>query len=106
MVVTVHFWAHARPNSHGFPVVVRGWDITHLFANAQDGVKIFFVLSGFLLYSSWLNGGSEGFLPEYFIRVRHFAVRRVRRIIPAFAFFLVLYVLLSMAKWKSPPVAN
>jgi peptidoglycan/LPS O-acetylase OafA/YrhL len=102
MVVTVHFWAHARPNSHGFPVVVGTWDITHLFANGQDGVKIFFVLSGFLLHSSWLNGGSEGVVSEYFTRVRQFAVRRVRRIIPAFGFFLVLYVLLAVIVGRHP----
>jgi peptidoglycan/LPS O-acetylase OafA/YrhL len=102
MVVTVHFWAHSTPTGQGFPVVARGWDVTRIFANGHDGVIIFFVLSGFLLHSGWLNGGYGKSFSKYFTRVRHYAIRRVRRILPAFAFFLVLYILLAVIVGRNP----
>jgi len=96
MVMLVHFWAHAVPSGNGFPVSMILGDltvsITWIFATASVGVRIFFVLSGFLLFRHWLDDDEDErrFAPK---AVR-FIDRRARRILPAYALFMAIYLAL------------
>src|SRR3970040_2557735 len=54
------------------------------YTNAIIGIKGFFVISGFLVAKSYLNTPS---LKKYFIK-------RVKRIVPAYVFVLLLSVLI------------
>jgi peptidoglycan/LPS O-acetylase OafA/YrhL len=52
-----------------------------LFSRAEIGVPIFFVLSGFLLFTPWVRANASGAKPP---SVRRYAWHRVRRIMPAY----------------------
>ncbi|WP_326545746.1 acyltransferase [Mycolicibacterium sp. ND9-15] len=52
-----------------------------VYSRAEIGVPIFFVLSGFLLFSPWVKAALTGRPPP---SVRRYAWRRVRRIMPAY----------------------
>ncbi|OBG18585.1 acyltransferase [Mycolicibacterium celeriflavum] len=57
------------------------------FARMEIGVAIFFVLSGFLLFGSWVRATATGSPPP---SVRRYARSRVRRIMPAYAVTVLL----------------
>lgn len=52
-----------------------------LYSRAEIGVPVFFVLSGFLLFSPWVKSAAQGTAPP---SVRRYAWHRVRRIMPAY----------------------
>ncbi|KUI47125.1 acyltransferase [Mycobacterium sp. GA-1199] len=52
-----------------------------VYSRAEIGVPIFFVLSGFLLFSPWVKAAHAGASPP---STRRYAWRRVRRIMPAY----------------------
>lgn len=52
-----------------------------VYSRAEIGVPIFFVLSGFLLFSPWVKASAAGTPPP---SVRRYAWHRVRRIMPAY----------------------
>ncbi|GAT07382.1 acyltransferase [Mycolicibacterium novocastrense] len=52
-----------------------------VYSRAEIGVPIFFVLSGFLLFSPWVKAAYAGTPPP---STRRYAWRRVRRIMPAY----------------------
>ncbi|KUH73785.1 acyltransferase [Mycolicibacterium novocastrense] len=52
-----------------------------VYSRAEIGVPIFFVLSGFLLFSPWVKAAYAGSSPP---STRRYAWRRVRRIMPAY----------------------
>jgi peptidoglycan/LPS O-acetylase OafA/YrhL len=62
-----------------------------LYARMEVGVPIFFALSGFLLFRPWVWAASAGKPPP---SLRRYAIRRLRRIAPAYlAVVLVAYAL-------------
>jgi len=58
-----------------------------LYSRLEIGVPIFFVLSGFLLFSPWVKAAANGSTPP---RVRRYVWRRVRRIMPAYVVIVLL----------------
>ena len=83
MVMALHFWHTFVPGMPSMPLAefVSPW-----VYNLASGVRLFFALSGFLLYSHLLDLGEPkwGDLAAFYRR-------RLRRILPAFLFFLALY---------------
>ena len=58
-----------------------------LFARMEIGVPIFFVLSGFLLFRPWVRAGASGTsLPS----LSRYAIRRVRRVAPAYLVVVIV----------------
>ncbi|MEO7741613.1 MAG: acyltransferase [Usitatibacter sp.] len=55
--------------------------------NGPLGVDLFFIITGFLLVMPWARSALEGLPPP---SARHFLVRRVRRIVPAYYVQLLL----------------
>jgi peptidoglycan/LPS O-acetylase OafA/YrhL len=97
MVVMVHYWARSTTNGTGFEIKLLIEDavvpVTWLFASGGHGVRVFFVLSGFLLFRQWLdrnqNTSSASAAADFF-------VRRARRILPAYLFFVAVYLLMAL----------
>lgn len=79
--------SHSLPGDHPFWVHL-------LFLHADLGVRVFFVISGFLITSLLLKDHS----------LKRFYVRRARRILPAFCVFLILAFLLGAPKADWPYV--
>lgn len=67
------------------------------FARMEIGVAIFFVLSGFLLFGSWVRATATGTAPP---SLRRYARSRVRRIMPAYA----VTVLLAYVVYEFRPI--
>jgi peptidoglycan/LPS O-acetylase OafA/YrhL len=78
LVMGCHIWYFFVGMSPVSPLEIH---LSNFFIRGSLGVRIFFVLSGFLIYSSVLSGLS---LPRYF-------AHRARRIVPGLVFFLALY---------------
>ena len=73
LVVGTHAAYGTGALSHGY--------LGLIFARLEIGVPIFFVLSGFLLFSPWVGAAAAGGRPP---RVRRYAWNRIRRIMPAY----------------------
>ncbi|HEY5840090.1 MAG TPA: acyltransferase, partial [Mycobacterium sp.] len=70
-----------------------------VYSRAEMGVPIFFVLSGFLLFSPWVTAAAQAHGPP---SVRRYAWHRVRRIMPAYAVTVVLAYLLYHFRLGGP----
>jgi len=82
LVVGTHAAYGTGKETHGY--------VGLLYSRLEIGVPIFFVLSGFLLFSPWVKAAAKGSMPP---RVRRYVWRRVRRIMPAYvAIVLVAYL--------------
>lgn len=95
MVVFLHFWAHSSPAGSGIPLnMVIGdlhFDLEWFFKGGSNGVRVFFVLSAFLLYLPFALANLKATaLP----RVWKFYRRRMLRILPAYYFVIAAYALL------------
>ena len=94
-VIAVHLWAHSSRTGTGLPLSVhigtKIIDVTWVFATGHNAVVVFFVLSGFLLYKHWLERQETITLRAQIIS---FVQSRARRILPAYFFYLALYMLL------------
>src|SRR4051794_38295788 len=77
MVVVVHFWAHSSKIGTGVPIVLEflghSLDLSWVAQAGQEGVRIFFVLSGFLLHRIWIEDARP--VTE---KVRRFFWKRIR----------------------------
>lgn len=61
-----------------------------LLSRLEIGVAIFFVVSGYLLFRPWVDAVADGgAVPEW----RHYAERRIRRIVPAYVLTVVVVYL-------------
>ena len=70
-----------------------------VYSRMEIGVPIFFVLSGFLLFSPWVKAvATDGAPPS----VRRYAWHRVRRIMPAYAVTVVVAYLLYHFRMAGP----
>lgn len=78
---------HIAQNCAGIPDPVRVW--TMAFANSSAGVRLFFVLSGYLITGLLLREHAR----TGTISLRQFYWRRVLRIFPAFYLFLAVALL-------------
>ena len=70
-----------------------------LYSRAEIGVPIFFVLSGFLLFSPWVRAAADGRKPP---SVRRYARHRVRRIMPAYVITVLAAYLLYHFRTAGP----
>lgn len=88
MVLLVHTWGYAKGPQ--FFVAGGRFDLTYIPHLAMLGVDLFFVLSGYLLYSQAMRRptGLDG--SSYW----SFLSRRLRRIVPAYYLFLLALFLL------------
>ena len=73
LVVLTHAAYTTGKYTHGYVGLV--------YSRMEIGVPIFFVLSGFLLFSPWVRAAADGTTPP---TVRRYAWHRVRRIMPAY----------------------
>lgn len=76
-------------------VELSGVDTNLLFIEGPDCVRGFFVISGFLIYSSYCKSSS---LKSYFIK-------RARRIMPSY-FFIIIFFAVALAFVSSLPVSE
>nr|WP_234794244.1 acyltransferase [Mycolicibacterium flavescens] len=76
--------------AYGTGAYHRGY-LGMMFARMEIGVAIFFVLSGFLLFTGWVRAAATDAPAP---RVRRYARSRVRRIMPAYAVTVLLAYLL------------
>jgi peptidoglycan/LPS O-acetylase OafA/YrhL len=70
-----------------------------VYSRMEIGVPIFFVLSGFLLFSPWVKATAAGIDPP---SVRRYAWHRVRRIMPAYAVTVLIAYLLYHWRTAGP----
>jgi peptidoglycan/LPS O-acetylase OafA/YrhL len=70
-----------------------------VYSRMEIGVPIFFVLSGFLLFSPWVKTAASGTPPP---SVRRYAWHRVRRIMPAYAVTVVAAYLVYHFRTAGP----
>ncbi|MDV3134463.1 acyltransferase [Mycobacterium sp. 29Ha] len=70
-----------------------------VWSRAEIGVPIFFVLSGFLLFSPWVKAAATGDAPP---SVRRYAWHRVRRIMPAYVVTVLAAYLLYHFRTAGP----
>jgi peptidoglycan/LPS O-acetylase OafA/YrhL len=109
LVVIGHYWtiASETPLSRP-PVILWNTDLTFVFLLAGYGVRLFFVMSAFLLYLPYQRAIESGSpLPS----VGSFYLRRFLRIFPAFAFCVLVSLLLisvfgSYLQIKLPSALN
>ncbi|MBV9515438.1 MAG: acyltransferase [Mycobacteriaceae bacterium] len=83
LVLATHAAYGTGKETHGY--------IGLLYSRLEIGVPIFFVLSGFLLFGPWVRAAANGFMPP---PVGRYAVRRIRRIMPAYVLTVLLIYLL------------
>jgi peptidoglycan/LPS O-acetylase OafA/YrhL len=79
---------------HSIPVGQRNWFVLKVIGNGDMGVSIFFVISGFLITSLLLKEHNESGR----ISLKSFYARRAFRILPPFAAFLLLLMVLRTAR--------
>ena len=82
--------AHAGPT---MPQILRDHFLFDFFANATLGVRIFFVLSGYLITRILIIEEAKA----GFIHIGHFFIRRVLRIFPIFYLYILVVVLLKLS---------
>ncbi len=82
--------AHARPT---MPRILTDHFFFDFIANAALGVRIFFVLSGYLITKILIIEEAK----TGFINIRHFFVRRILRIFPIFYLYILVVVLLKIS---------
>jgi peptidoglycan/LPS O-acetylase OafA/YrhL len=70
-----------------------------VYSRMEIGVPIFFVLSGFLLFSPWVRATAEGTAPP---SLRRYAWHRVRRIMPAYVITVLAAYLLYHFRTAGP----
>jgi peptidoglycan/LPS O-acetylase OafA/YrhL len=70
-----------------------------VYSRMEIGVAIFFVLSGFLLFSPWVKAAASGTPPP---SVRRYAWHRVRRIMPAYVVTVVAAYLVYHFRTAGP----
>lgn len=70
-----------------------------VWSRAEIGVPVFFVLSGFLLFSPWVTAAATGDSPP---SVRRYAWHRVRRIMPAYVVTVLAAYLLYHFRTAGP----
>ena len=70
-----------------------------VWSRAEIGVPVFFVLSGFLLFSPWVKAAATGDSPP---SVRRYAWHRVRRIMPAYVVTVLAAYLLYHFRTAGP----
>ena len=70
-----------------------------VYSRMEIGVPIFFVLSGFLLFSPWVRAAAGGQAPP---SVRRYAWHRVRRIMPAYVVTVVAAYLVYHFRTAGP----
>lgn len=70
-----------------------------VWSRAEIGVPVFFVLSGFLLFSPWVKAAATGDAPP---SVRRYAWHRVRRIMPAYVVTVLAAYLLYHFRTAGP----
>ncbi|MBO0864947.1 MAG: acyltransferase [Mycobacterium sp.] len=91
LVVGTHAAYGTGKETHGY--------VGLLYSRLEIGVPIFFVLSGFLLFSPWVKAAAKGCAPP---RVRGYVWRRVRRIMPAYVVIVLLAYLLYQFRRDGP----
>lgn len=85
LVFLVHYVSLVNPWIPKGSITAKMADALHTIGNC--GVDLFFVLSGYLIYGSLIKRKQA---------YRHFILRRIERIYPAFIAVFLLYVLLSL----------
>ncbi len=100
-VLIVHvWWAAGAPRIVlAIPFTASSLDLTAITAYTQNGVDLFFVLSGFLLAQQWIRADFQG-RPRPSIR-RYFQ-QRFLRIVPAYYACLFLILLFFTPKFIDP----
>jgi peptidoglycan/LPS O-acetylase OafA/YrhL len=94
---------HLRSSVTSPPIVQAMLDETWRFDPSNLGVRMFFVISGFLITGLLLRERDEG---SGRIDLARFYLRRARRIMPAFYAFLLAMVALSVPGLVVLPVAS
>jgi peptidoglycan/LPS O-acetylase OafA/YrhL len=97
MVVSCHLFAHSVPGGQGIPLGFELFgarvNIQSVIMSGANGVRLFFMLSGFLLFLPYAKAHAEGGRVKGPIA---FYKRRLARILPGFYFFTALYCLAVM----------
>ena len=91
LVMLTHAAYTTGKYTHGYAGLV--------WSRAEIGVPIFFVLSGFLLFSPWVKAAATGEAPP---SVRRYAWHRVRRIMPAYVVTVLAAYLLYHFRTAGP----
>ncbi|MGB8225669.1 MAG: acyltransferase [Sedimentisphaerales bacterium] len=97
MVITCHLFSHSVDTGGGFPLTLNiagnCIDIKNLLLSGANGVRLFFILSAFLLFIPYARTTLQS---PGTIDIKRFYWRRAMRILPAY--LLILFVL-SLAIW-------
>jgi peptidoglycan/LPS O-acetylase OafA/YrhL len=87
-VLTAHVWLVSQPSGHFFEL---GWPNTYVFPQLKNGVTLFFVLSGFLLFLPFAAAAIRNEpRPAFDAYLRN----RALRILPAYWFIMICTALL------------
>jgi len=103
MVIACHLFAHSVSTANGFPLALNigktSFDIKQLLLSGTNGVRLFFVLSGFLLFMPYARRSLRG---SDAVDTVKFYKRRAMRILPAYLFVIVLFTLITVLVSRSP----
>ncbi|MFG1931198.1 acyltransferase family protein [Mycobacterium sp. NPDC048908] len=91
LVMATHAAYTTGKYTHGYVGLV--------YSRMEIGVPVFFVLSGFLLFSPWVKAAASGGDPP---SVRRYAWHRVRRIMPAYVVTVLIAYLLYHWRTAGP----
>ena len=97
MVITCHFFALSATSGSGFPLYATIFgiqtDLQGYLMSGSSGVRLFFVLSAFLLFMPYAKASQYGGKP---VSASAFYKRRALRIVPAFFLAMAVYAVLLL----------
>ncbi len=99
-VLTAHVWLISQPSGHFFEL---GWLNTYVFPQLKNGVTLFFVLSGFLLFLPFVAAAlRDEPRPAFDAYLRN----RALRILPAYWFILLCTALCFRRRGYTTPALS
>lgn len=94
MVITCHLFAHSVETGNGFSYILNiagsSFDIRNVLMPGANGVRLFFILSAFLLFMPYVRANIHGYRKA---DTTKFYKRRAMRILPAYLLVLCVFAL-------------
>ncbi len=84
-------WIHCWHINNSIPITVLGFNIAKPLSIIGNGVDFFYVISGFCMYYFYLNKLKENTFESY----KNFILSRWYRIVPAYYFAVVVYIIIA-----------
>lgn len=90
-------WIHCWHINSSVPIIIFGLNIAKLLSVFGNGVDFFYVISGFCMYYFYLNKLNGNSFDSY----KHFILSRWYRIVPAYYFAIIIYVIIAKLSFSN-----